>query len=241
MTKKGCSDNLLICSYKLNSKSKRVNYIFEVTMNRKELMTEIIKRLKKEYPVLKSALNFNSPFELLGATILSAQTTDIQVNKVTETLFRKYKSVKDFANADPSDLEKDIRSVNFYRNKARNIQNAAKLIIEKYNGEVPRTMDDLTSLPGVARKTANIVLYNAFGIIEGIAVDTHVMRLAQRLGLARHGEPLKIEKELMDITPKKEWGNITHLLIFHGRKICPAKKPLHEACVLFDLCPSRNI
>ena len=210
-------------------------------MNRKELMTEIISRLKKEYLVLKPALNFKSPFELLAATILSAQTTDIQVNKVTETLFRKYKSVKDFSNADPAVLERDVSSVNFYRNKASNIQNAAKLIIGQYNGEVPRTMDDLTSLPGVARKTANIVLYNAFGIIEGIAVDTHVMRLAQRLGLTKYGEPAKIEKDLMEIVPKKEWGNITHLLIFHGRKICPAKKPLHEKCVLFDICPSRNI
>ena len=210
-------------------------------MNRKELMTEIINRLKKEYLVLKPALNFESPFELLAATILSAQTTDIQVNKVTETLFRKYKSVKDFSNADPTVLERDVSSVNFYRNKARNIQNAAKLIIGQYNGEVPRTMDDLTSLPGVARKTANIVLYNAFGITEGIAVDTHVMRLAQRLGLTKYGEPVKIEKDLMEIVPKKEWGNITHLLIFHGRKICPAKKPLHEKCVLFDICPSRNI
>jgi endonuclease-3 len=222
-------------------KSKSDNDIFEVIMNRKELMTEIINRLKKEYLVLKPALNFESPFELLAATILSAQTTDIQVNKVTETLFRKYKSVKDFSNADPTVLERDVSSVNFYRNKARNIQNAAKLIIGQYNGEVPRTMDDLTSLPGVARKTANIVLYNAFGITEGIAVDTHVMRLAQRLGLTKYGEPVKIEKDLMEIVPKKEWGNITHLLIFHGRKICPAKKPLHEKCVLFDICPSRNI
>jgi endonuclease III len=222
-------------------KSKSVNDIFEVIMNRKELMTEIINRLKKEYLVLKPALNFKSPFELLAATILSAQTTDIQVNKVTDTLFRKYKSVKDFSNADPTMLERDVSSVNFYRNKARNIQNTAKLIIGQYNGEVPRTMDDLTSLPGVARKTANIVLYNAFGITEGIAVDTHVMRLAQRLGLTKYGEPAKIEKDLMEIVPKKEWGNITHLLIFHGRKICSAKKPLHEKCVLFDICPSRNI
>ena len=210
-------------------------------MNKKELMTEIISRLKKEYPVLKPALNFSGPFQLLAATILSAQTTDIQVNKVTETLFRKYKNVKDFANADSAVLERDVSSVNFYRNKARNIQNAARLIIEKHKGEVPRTMDGLTSLPGVARKTANIVLFNAFGVIEGIAVDTHVMRLAQRLELTKHGEPVKIEKDLMDITQKKEWGNITHLLIFHGRKICPAKKPLHEECVLFDICPSRNI
>jgi len=212
-----------------------------VEMDKKEVMAEIIRKLKKEYPVLKSALNFSSPFELLAATILSAQTTDVHVNKVTETLFKKYKNVNDFANTDPATLEKDVSSVNFYRNKARNIQNAARIIIEKFNGEVPRTMEDLISLPGVARKTANIVLYNVFGIIEGIAVDTHVIRLAGRLGLTKNEDPVKIEKDLMEIVPKKEWGNITHLLIFHGRKICQAKKPIHKDCVLFDICPSRNI
>lgn len=210
-------------------------------MDKKEVMAEIIRKLKKEYPVLKSALNFSSPFELLAATILSAQTTDVHVNKVTETLFKKYKNVNDFANTDSATLEKDVSSVNFYRNKARNIQNAARIIIEKFNGEVPRTMEDLISLPGVARKTANIVLYNVFGIIEGIAVDTHVIRLAGRLGLTKNEDPVKIEKDLMEIVPKKEWGNITHLLIFHGRKICQAKKPIHKDCVLFDICPSRNI
>ena len=210
-------------------------------MDKKEVMAEIIRKLKKEYPVLKSALNFSSPFELLAATILSAQTTDVHVNKVTETLFKKYKNVNDFANTDPATLEKDVSSVNFYRNKARNIQNAARIIIEKFNGEVPRTMEDLISLPGVARKTANIVLYNVFGIIEGIAVDTHVIRLTGRLGLTKNEDPVKIEKDLMEVVPKKEWGNITHLLIFHGRKICQAKKPIHKDCVLFDICPSRNI
>ena len=210
-------------------------------MDKKEVMSEIIKKLKKEYPVLKSALNFVSPFELLAATILSAQTTDVHVNKVTEVLFKKYKSVKDYANADLATLESDVSSVNFYRNKARNIQNSARIIIEKFNGEVPRTMDDLISLPGVARKTANIVLYNVFGIIEGIAVDTHVLRLAGRLGLTKNEDPVKVEKDLMEIVPKKEWGNITHLLIFHGRKICQARKPMHKDCVLFDICPSNNI
>ncbi len=210
-------------------------------MDKKEVMAEIIRKLKKEYPVLKSALNFSSPFELLAATILSAQTTDVHVNKVTETLFKKYKNVNDFANTDSATLEKDVSSVNFYRNKARNIQNAARIIIEKFNGEVPRTMEDLISLPGVARKTANIVLYNVFGIIEGIAVDTHVIRLVGKLGITKNEDPVKIEKDLMEIVPKKEWGNITHLLIFHGRKICQAKKPMHKDCVLFDICPSRNI
>jgi endonuclease-3 len=176
-------------------------------MKKKELMTEIIRRLRKEYPVLKPALNFNNPFELLAATILSAQTTDNQVNKVTETLFKKYTGIKDYANAQLSAIEGDVRSVNFYRNKAKNIQNAARLVIERFNGEVPRTMSDLTSLPGVARKTANIVLFNAYGIIEGIAVDTHVMRLAQRLALTTNTDPVKIEVDLMDITPKKDYAS----------------------------------
>jgi endonuclease III len=209
--------------------------------DKKALMLQIIKRLKKEFPVLKSALNFNNPFELLVATILSAQTTDILVNKVTSGLFRKYANVRDFAMADRAALEKDLSSVNFYRNKARNIQDTAKIILEKFGGEVPQTMEELVSLPGVARKTGNIVLYNAFGITDGIAVDTHVIRLANRLGLTKQDDPVKIEKDLMEITPKKEWGNLTHLLIYHGRKTCGAKKPLHSECVLFDICPSREL
>jgi endonuclease III len=210
-------------------------------MDKKALMAHIIKRLKKEFPVLKSALDFNNPFELLVATILSAQTTDNHVNKVTEKVFLKYKSPKDFAMADPAELEQDLSSVNFFRNKAKNVRTAAKIIVEKYGGEVPRTMDELVSLPGVARKTGNIVLYNAFGITDGIAVDTHVIRLANRLGLTRHDDPVKIEKDLMEVTPKKEWGNLTHLFIYHGRKTCSAKKMLHSECVLFDICPSRYL
>ncbi|HMK55853.1 MAG TPA: endonuclease III [Dissulfurispiraceae bacterium] len=210
-------------------------------MDRKELVAVVIRRLKKEYPVLKPALNFNSPFELLVATILSAQTTDVHVNKVTEGLFKKYRNVQAFANADPAVLEQDVSSVNFYRNKARNIRNTARLIMERFKGEVPRTMEDLISLPGVARKTANIVLYNVYGISAGIAVDTHVMRLSGRLGLSEKDDPVRIEKDLIEIVPRKEWGNITHLLIFHGRKICQAKKPLHSECVLSDVCPSKDI
>ncbi len=210
-------------------------------MDKKEMVVEVIKRLKKEFPVIKTALDFNTPFELLAATILSAQTTDAHVNKVTGPLFKKYKSIKDYANADLASLEKDLSSINFYRNKSKNIQNTAKIILEKFGGELPKTMEDLTSLPGVARKTANIILFNVYGINEGIAVDTHVRRVAGRLGLTKHDDPVKIEKDLMEITPKKEWGNITHLLIFHGRKTCQAKKPLHQQCVLFDICPSRDI
>ncbi len=210
-------------------------------MNIREKTLEVIKRLKKEYPDQKTALSFKTPFELLVATILSAQTTDVLVNKVTENLFKKYKSVKDYADASLETLLKDLSSINFYKTKAKNIQGSAKMVVEKFNSKVPKTMDELTSLPGVARKTANIILSNAYGINEGIAVDTHVRRLAYRLGLTKNEDPVKIEKDLMPITPKEEWGNLSHLLIFHGRKICQAKKPGHQECVLYNICPSRNI
>jgi len=210
-------------------------------MDPKEKVLEIIKRLKKEYPEPKTVLNFSNPFELIVATILSAQTTDAHVNKVTGDLFKRYKSVKDYANASIERIQKDISSINFYKTKAKNIHNLAKMVVEKFNSRVPKTMDELTSLPGVARKTANIVLSNAYGINEGIAVDTHVRRLAYLLGLTKYEDPVKIEQDLMAITPKKEWGNLSHLLIFHGRKVCQAKKPKHDECVLYDICPSKNI
>jgi len=210
-------------------------------MNIQEKVKEIIERLKKEYPEPKTALSFSNPFDLLVATILSAQTTDVHVNRVTEKLFKRYKSVKDYANVSSETLQKDVSSINFYRTKAKNIHESAKMIVENFNSKVPRTMEELVTLPGVARKTANIILSNAYGINEGIAVDTHVRRLANRLGLTNNEDPVKIEKDLMEITPKSEWGNLSHLLIFHGRKICQAKKPKHKECVLFDICPSRNI
>ena len=210
-------------------------------MNTREKLSEVIRRLKKEYPSPKTALNFTGPFELLVATILSAQTTDVHVNKVTDKLFRKYRSVKDYADVPLDAFKQDIRSINFYNNKAKNIQAAAKMIIGQFGSKVPRTMEELIVLPGVARKTANIVLSGAFGINEGIAVDTHVKRVSYRLGLTENEDPVKIEKDLMEITPKVEWGTLSHLLIFHGRKICQAKKPKHEECVLFDICPSREI
>lgn len=210
-------------------------------MNSKEKLLEIVKRLKKEYPNPATALRFRSPFELLVATVLSAQTTDVHVNKVTESLFRRYKTINDYAEVPLETLRKDLSSINFYNNKAKNIQASARMIIEKFNSKVPKTMEELTSLPGVARKTANIILSNAYGINEGIAVDTHVKRLAGRLGLTKNEDPVKIEKDLLAITPKEEWGILTHILIFHGRKICQAKKPKHSECVLYDLCPSRDI
>ena len=210
-------------------------------MNIQEKIKEIIRRLKREYPELKTALKFKNPFELLVATVLSAQATDVHVNKVTENLFKKYKSLKDYANVPLEILLKDVSSINFYRTKAKNIHESAKMIIKNFNSKVPGTMEELITLPGVARKTANIILSSAYGINEGIAVDTHVKRLANRLGLTKNEDPVKIEKDLMEITPKSEWGNLSHLLIFHGRKICQAKKPNHKECVLFDICPSRNI
>jgi len=211
-------------------------------MEKKKQAGEIMKRLRKEYAgTPQTALKFSTPFELLAATILSAQTTDVQVNKVTGPLFAKYRSVEDFAATTPEKLAKDVASVNFYKNKAKNINNAAKMIMRDFNGRVPKTMEELITLPGVARKTANIVLSSAFGINEGIAVDTHVKRLAFRLGLTKHEDPVKIEIDLMEIAPQKDWGDLSHLLIFHGRAVCYARKPDHAACVLVDICPSRNI
>jgi len=211
-------------------------------MKNSEKVLEIIKRLKKVYTNTPlTVLRFSSPLELLVATMLSAQTTDVLVNKITEGLFKKYRTVQAYADTPPEKLAQDIRSVNFFNNKAKSIHKTATLLREKFNSTVPQTMEELTMLPGVARKTANIVLSVAFGINEGIAVDTHVKRLSGRLGLTKHDDPVKIEQDLMPITPRKEWGNLSHLLIFHGRAVCQAKKPKHDQCVLYDICPSRNI
>lgn len=210
-------------------------------MKIREKVLKILDNLKKEYPEPGTVLNFGTPFELLVATILSAMTTDVHVNRVTVSLFKKYRSIEDFADADIDALQKDVSSINFYKTKARNIQNSAKIIVERFGSKVPETMEELTSLPGVARKTANIVLSNAYGLNEGIAVDTHVKRVAYRLGLTENEDPVKVEEDLMGITPKEEWGNFSHLLIFHGRAVCQAKKPMHQKCVLYDICPSRTI
>jgi endonuclease-3 len=210
-------------------------------MKEQDRIAEILKLLKKEYPHPKIALNFSNPLELLVATILSAQCTDDRVNEVTKDLFKKYKTARDYAEADRTELENDIRRTGFYRNKARFLQEACKLIMEKFDGNVPDTMEGLISLPGVARKTANIVLSNAFGKIEGIAVDTHVKRLSERLGLTKNKDPDKIEQDLMKMIPKNDWFQFTYMLINHGRKICAAKKPAHDKCVVRELCPSANI
>jgi len=194
--------------------------------------------LEKEHPDAKIALHYTNPLELLVATILSAQCTDERVNMVTKTLFKKYTKAKDYANADLSELERDIKSTGFYRNKAKNLKKCCQILVEKYNSQVPKTMEEMLELPGVARKTANIVLSNAYGVVEGVAVDTHVRRLAKRLGLTENEDPNKIEEDLMKTVPKDKWMRITDLLIFHGRRICIAKKPKCELCVLNKICPS---
>jgi len=210
----------------------------EINLEPKQRAAKIIELLEKQYPKAKTALNYTNTLEILVATMLSAQTTDVTVNIVTKTLFKKYHTAEDYANADIKELEQDIHSTGFYHNKARNLQKCCQLIVEKFHSQVPKTMDELVELPGVARKTANIVLYNAFGVTAGIAVDTHVTRLSQRLGLTQQKDQNKIERDLMQITPKEKWMPFTDLLIFHGRQVCMAKKPKCEVCVLNKICPS---
>ena len=210
----------------------------EVYLEPKARALKVMELLEKEHADAKIALHYKNPLELLVATILSAQATDEQINAITPKLFQKYKTAKDYANTDLSELEQDIKSSGFYHNKAKNLKNSAKLLVEKYNSQVPKTMEELVELPGVARKTANIVLTNAYGVIAGVAVDTHVRRLAQRLGLTENSNPDKIEKDLMNIVPKDKWMRITDLLIFHGRRVCDAKKPKCDVCVLNKICPS---
>ena len=207
-------------------------------MDKKKHVSEIIRRLLREHPAPKCALNFKTPFELLVATVLSAQTTDAQVNKVTPGLFKKYRSMKSYSEAPLEELQANISSVNFYRNKAGNIKKSAGMIIERYGSRVPKTMEELVTLPGVARKTANIVLSDAYGVIEGIAVDTHVLRLSGRLGLSSETNPVKVEQDLMEITARKHWATLSHLLILHGRNSCKARNPIHADCSLRDICPS---
>ena len=209
-------------------------------MANKDKAKKILAILQKTYPRAKIALDFGNPLQILVATILSAQCTDKRVNIVTKDLFKKYKAVKDYANVNVKTFENEIRSTGFYRNKAKNIINAARRIAADYKGKVPSSMEELTKLPGVARKTANIVLYNGFGKIEGIAVDTHVRRLSQRLGFSKIDDPVKIENDLMNLFDKKDWGEISYLLIGHGRNICIARKPNCPQCPLKSLCPSKK-
>lgn len=199
---------------------------------------ETITRLKSSYPEARTALEWSNPLELLVATILSAQTTDVRVNLVTPNLFAKYPTAADYADADVSELEEDIRPTGFFRNKAKSLQGMARALVEDHGGEVPRTMEELVALPGVGRKTANVVLGNAFSIDEGVVVDTHVRRLSNRLGFTTKQDPEKIERDLMETVPKNDWTVFSHLLILHGRAVCKARKPDCEDCTLNDLCPS---
>lgn len=205
-----------------------------------ERLNQIIKILEKKYPHSKTALKFENPFQLLIATILSAQTTDERVNKVTASLFKKFKTPFDFAKSDIKEIMKEIKSVNFYRNKAKNIKKLCEILVEKYNGKVPDKMEELIKLPGVARKTANVVLSQAFGIAEGIVVDTHVKRVSYRLGLTKNTDAEKIEKDLMKVVPKENWIDFPFRLILLGRNICKAKNPDCENCPLNKICPSKK-
>ena len=201
----------------------------------------ILETLKREYPNAQISLHFSTPLELFVAVILSAQCSDKMVNRVTPYLFQRYQTVEEYAQAKVSDLEKIIRPLGLYRNKARNIIKACQIMKDLYDSQIPCTMKDLLQLPGVARKTANVILYHAYGIVAGIAVDTHVMRLSKRLGFTCEKNPEKIEKDLCQMIPREEWKNVNHLLIAHGRRVCTAPIPHCSACALTPLCPSYHV
>lgn len=214
-----------------------MNAISSVSVERGRI-NRILNILSKAYPNAKVALHFSNPLEMLVSTILSAQCTDERVNLVTKDLFKKYKTPEDYAKSEINELEAMIRSTGFYRSKAKNIRNACQIIVEKFDSKVPRTMNELTSLPGIGRKTANIILSNSYGVIEGIAVDTHVARVSKRLELTNAKEPDKIEQDLMKLIKKESWVSFTYQMIEHGRQICNARKPLCNQCLLKRLCPS---
>jgi endonuclease-3 len=201
----------------------------------------ILRRLEKAYPDVRTALNYTTPFELLVATVLSAQSTDKMVNIITEKLFKKYRSPEDFLKTKPGELEQDIKASGFFNQKAKSIRGLSQKLLEEFNGHVPDTMEDLLKLPGVARKTANVVLGNAFGKNEGIAVDTHVHRLSWRLGFSDHDDPNKVEQDLMKLFPRAKWFNVSHLLIDHGRTVCFARNPQCAECVVNELCPAARV
>ncbi|RME59940.1 endonuclease III [Candidatus Parcubacteria bacterium] len=208
---------------------------------RKKRAREIARALKRLFPTTRTALRYQTPWQLVVATILSAQCTDKKVNEVTEKLFKKYRKLEDYVAADPEEFAKDIRPTGFYRNKAKHILAAARVVQEKYKGKVPKTMEELLTLPGVARKTANVILGNAFGVTEGIPVDTHVRRLARRLGLTDEESPEKIEQDLMQLLPRREWFGFAHRLIDYGRTYCPARPHDHEHCPLTVLLRKKGL
>jgi len=207
-------------------------------MNEKNRILNVIEILESTYRDPRIALKSANPFQLLVSVILSAQCTDVRVNQVTPVLFERFPDVRSMSEAPIEELEELIRPTGFFRNKAKNIRAASRIIVERFEGELPRTMEEMVTIPGVGRKTANIVLYNAYGVIAGIAVDTHVKRLAKRLGMTLEDNPIKIERDLMAIVPKKDWGKITYVLINHGRQICKARKPGCRECPVRDVCPS---
>jgi endonuclease-3 len=213
----------------------------ETPAEKRKRAATMYRRLDRSYPDAKIALRFSNPLELLIATVLSAQSTDAMVNTVTQRLFAKYRTCEDYLAAPPGELEQDIHSTGFFNQKAKAIRGLCRMIVEEHEGKVPDTMEDLTRLPGVARKTANIVLGNAFGHVEGIAVDTHVHRLARRLGLSEANDPNRVEQDLMALFPRSKWFRLTYLLIEHGRAICKAQRPLCEECVVNDLCPASRV
>lgn len=213
----------------------------ETMAAKRDRTAEIITRLRAAYPDAKCSLDFRNAYELLVATILSAQCTDERVNMVTPALFKRYPTPEDLAGARPEELEDLIRSTGFFRNKTKSLLGMAAAVTGQHGGEVPAGFDDMVRLPGVGRKTANVVLGNAFGTNEGIAVDTHVKRVSGRLGLTRNTDPEKIEPDLMKLVPREEWTDISHLLIYHGRAICKAPKPRCEECMLSDICPSSRV
>jgi endonuclease-3 len=209
-----------------------------ISPSEKKRISTILRRLKKAYPDAECALHHRNAYELLVATILSAQCTDETVNKVTPGLFARYPTPQSLAAAEREDVEHLVHATGFFRNKAKNIQGAARALVDDFGGDVPQDMDQLLSLPGVARKTANVVRGVCFGLADGVVVDTHVRRLSQRLGLTRNEDPLKIEQDLMRNIPRKQWITFAHQLIWHGRRVCDAKKPKCEECVLLDVCPT---
>ena len=204
------------------------------------MVEEIIKRLEKVFSD-ELELNFSTPFELVVAVVLSAQERDAKVNEVTKELFEKFNTPQQFANASLEEIEKEISSISFYKKKAEYIKQISQILVEKYGGDVPKSIEELEKLPGIGRKSANMILYNAFGINEGIAVDRHVLRVSQRLGLTQQQKPEKAEQELMKLVPKDQWGKFSNLLILLGRYICTAQKPKHSECPLYDLCPSKGL
>lgn len=199
---------------------------------------EILRRLKRLYPDARCSLNYQTPVQLLVATILSAQCTDDRVNQVTPALFQRFPDAAALATADLAELETLVRSTGFYRNKAKNIQGACQKIVQDFGGQVPQRMEDLLTLPGVARKTANVVLAHGFGINMGVTVDTHVKRLSYRLGLTEHTDPIRVERDLIKLLPQPDWENWSIRLIYHGRAVCNARKPACDRCALADLCPT---